>query len=251
MPPCNSFTHGILYTMSTGILIVFDGIDGAGKTTQVSLLVEALAAAGEAVVVSKEPTDGTWGRRLRESAISGRLPAEEELQHFLNDRQEHLEQVVRPALAAGKIVILDRYFYSSIAYQGIRGGDVDKLEETVRQGIEVPDIAFIMDLAPELAAYRIAKRDGKANEFERIEDLERVGKLYSFVGKNDPVAKIIDASISVKAIHKEIIEILIEGPLRKHCDCNCEDPFWCVSRMTNTCPWPSLARKLRTTLASA
>lgn len=236
--------------MSTGILIVFDGIDGAGKTTQVSLLVDALTAAGETVIVSKEPTDGTWGRRLRESATTGRLPAEEELQFFLNDRREHLENVVRPALNAGQIVILDRYFYSSIAYQGIRGGDVDRLEDTVRQGIEIPDVAFIMDLAPAVAAHRIANRDGKANEFERVEDLEKVGKLFSAVGKRDPVAKIIDASVSIKAIYGEIIEILIEGALRKRCVSKCEDPFWCTARMTNTCPWFLLAQKLRASLAS-
>ncbi len=231
--------------MSTGILIVFDGIDGAGKTTQVTLLVDALTAAGESVVVSKEPTDGTWGQRLRDSALTGRLPAEEELKFFLNDRQEHLEQLVRPALAAGKVVILDRYFYSSIAYQGIRGCDIDKLEQTVREGIEVPDIAFIMDIAPELAAYRISKRDGKANEFERIEDLEKVGKIYSAVAKHDPVAMIIDSSVSVQAIHNQVLEAVIEGPLKKRCPLQCEDPYWCTARQSNTCAWFTLAQKLR------
>lgn len=93
-----------------GILIAVDGIDGAGKTTQVELLREAFEAAGETVTASKEPTNGPWGRLVRESAQSGRLGLADELHAFLEDRKEHVEELVKPALARGEIVILDRYF---------------------------------------------------------------------------------------------------------------------------------------------
>src|SRR4051794_4247303 len=105
-----------------GILIAVEGIDGAGKTTQVTRLCAALADVGETVVRSKEPTNGPHGRRLRESAQTGRMNADEELQTFIADRREHVETVIRPALERGETVILDRYFYSTVAYQGVRTG---------------------------------------------------------------------------------------------------------------------------------
>src|SRR5207253_402183 len=106
----------------TGILIAIEGIDGAGKTTQVARLCKALEAVGETVVRSKEPTNGPHGRRVRESAQNGRLDPHEELATFLDDRREHVATVIGPALGRGEIVILDRYFYSTIAYQGPRTG---------------------------------------------------------------------------------------------------------------------------------
>jgi dTMP kinase len=112
-----------------GILLAVDGIDGAGKTTQVKLLADALRAAGENVLASKEPTDGQWGRRLRQSAQNGRLSLEDELHAFIEDRKEHVATTILPALAAGSVVLLDRYFYSTIAYQGARGADVATLVE--------------------------------------------------------------------------------------------------------------------------
>ncbi|MBL9085553.1 MAG: dTMP kinase, partial [Planctomycetia bacterium] len=89
-------------------MIVFEGIDGAGKTTQVGLLVDALRRAGEDVVSSKEPTRGPWGMKIRESAVKGRLPEAEELQAFIEDRREHVRDLVGPALERGAIVVLDR-----------------------------------------------------------------------------------------------------------------------------------------------
>src|SRR4051794_35061604 len=117
---------------STGIFIVVDGIDGAGKTTQVQLIGDALEAAGEVVVRSKEPTNGPWGQKLRASAANGRLPLDAELRAFVEDRKEHVASVIRPAMDDGKIVIVDRYFYSTIAYQGSRGADACSVEGDMR-----------------------------------------------------------------------------------------------------------------------
>jgi dTMP kinase len=103
---------------SPGFLLVIEGVDGAGKSTVVQKLLEHCRERAIPCVASKEPTDGAWGRRLRESAQSGRLSLEEELELFLKDRAEHVEQLIRPALEAGKVVILDRYYLSTAAYQG-------------------------------------------------------------------------------------------------------------------------------------
>ena len=105
------------------MLIVFEGIDGTGKSTQVRLLAQALEERGLTVVTSREPTDGPFGQKLRLSMITGRLSPEEELALFHEDRRDHVEHLILPALEAGKVVILDRYFFSTMAYQGARGFD--------------------------------------------------------------------------------------------------------------------------------
>jgi dTMP kinase len=103
-----------------GLLIVFEGIDGSGKTTHVRLLDQRLRRAGYDVVCLKEPTEGPWGQKLRQLAQHGRqeIPPTTELEWFLQDRREDVEHNIQPALARGQIVVLDRYYFSTIAYQG-------------------------------------------------------------------------------------------------------------------------------------
>lgn len=231
-----------------GILIVFDGIDGAGKTTQVGMLEEALKDAGEEVIVSKEPTDGQWGAKLRASASTGRLPFDEELEAFINDRQEHLTTKIIPALAAGKVVILDRYFYSTIAYQGIRCDDISSLETKVRAGALEPDAALFLELPPEIAAFRIAKRDGEANHFEGIEDLVKIDKVFHDLARRDVRLQRIDGRLSPQAVHESILSNLVSGALKtkralKHY--GCDEPVMCGYRMTNACPWWRIVQKLK------
>src|SRR5262249_2995513 len=103
-----------------GLFIVFEGVDGAGKTTQLRLLDECLRREGYDVVCLKQPTEGTGGTKLRDLAHHGREPVSPapELEWFIQDRREDVEQNIRPALACGQIVLLDRYYFSTIAYQG-------------------------------------------------------------------------------------------------------------------------------------
>lgn len=196
------------------LFIVFEGIDGAGKSTQVRLLKEALERAGESPVVSKEPTDGRWGRLLRESAASGRMPLEEELHAFIEDRKEHVAAVLRPALEAGRIVILDRYFYSTIAYQGARGADVAEVRARMEAQFPIPDAVFILDAEPGVGVQRIAQLRGeKPDHFEDREYLERVRAIFQAMAGRE--VHHIDASMPVEAVHARIMEQLPAGVLRK------------------------------------
>ncbi len=230
-----------------GILVVFDGIDGAGKTTQVRRLEAALTAAGERVIVSKEPTDGVWGAKLRASATSGRLPFEEELTAFIEDRQEHLAMKVIPALQAGAVVILDRYFYSTIAYQGLRAGAISPIEARIRQNVVEPDVAYLLEVPPTLATARIEARDGAANHFERIEDLVQIDRLFhEIAGHDDRIVK-VDGSVSEQAVFDALLKHFVDGPFkRKRCAkaYGCDDPLHCTPRLTSTCTWWERAKKL-------
>lgn len=247
LAPCDILRATMSAHAYPGILIVFDGIDGAGKTTQVRRLEAALTDIGERVLVSKEPTDGKWGAKLRASAAAGRLPFEEELTAFIEDRQEHLALKVVPALHDGQIVILDRYFYSTIAYQGLRAGSIDQIEARIRANVVQPDVAYLLETPPELAAMRIERRDGAANHFEQLDDLIKIDQIFhEIAAKDDRIAK-IDGSQSEEAVFKALLKHFIDGPLKeKRCSktYGCEDPVHCTPRLTNTCAWWDAARKL-------
>jgi dTMP kinase len=195
-----------------GVFLVFEGIDGAGKSTQIRKLGERLREAGEEPVLSREPTDGVWGRRIRESATTGRMTASEELRSFIQDRTEHLEGLVMPALQAGRVVVLDRYFYSTIAYQGTRpGGDPVAVRQQMESLFPAPDLVLWFDLEPERALVRITASRGEVpNEFERVEGLERAREVFKSLGGGH--IRRIDASVSEDAIFdsvwKEVLGVI-------------------------------------------
>ena len=225
----------------SGILIVFEGIDGSGKTTQAELLEEAFGRTDEKVIVSKEPTDGPWGRKIRESAHISRLPPEEELEAFVNDRIEHIDQLIRPALDDGQIVILDRYYHSTIAYQGARGMDVESLIRKMDSIAIEPDVTFILDLDVDAALARINGRD-TPNKFERATTLEKCRKIYKTLVDREPTARKVDAHSPIDQIHYDIVNELVSNTIReKRCantDCKeSEDEFYCTPRLTGACEW--------------
>jgi dTMP kinase len=200
-----------------GVLLAVEGIDGAGKTTQVRLLAEALRRHGESVTTSKEPTDGPWGRKIRKSAATGRLSLEEELEAFVNDRIEHVRTLIRPALDAGKIVILDRYFYSTIAYQGSRGGDIADLKASMEKIAPIPEMIFLLDVSPEEGIRRISEsRNERPNEFEKVETLTRVREKFHAIP--EPRMVRIDGGRPLEDVHEAIIAELARraaGPLER------------------------------------
>jgi dTMP kinase len=193
--------------MQRGFLIVIEGIDGTGKSTQAQRLGEWLVSQGREVVQSYEPTDGPWGKKLRESAATGRLSAEDELEYFINDRREHVEQCIAPALAAGKVVILDRYYFSTMAYQGARGFDPALIRRRNESFAPVPDLLIILDLAVDLALQRIGSRGDSANEFEKRSSLDRCREIFLSL-KNEPFAHVIDSNGSFDEVASQLREIV-------------------------------------------
>jgi dTMP kinase len=228
------------------ILIAIEGIDGAGKTTQVDLLRRALENAGEAPVVSKEPTNGPWGKIIKESANTGRLSPADELNAFLNDRTEHVSSLVKPALEEGRIVILDRYFYSSIAYQGSRGAHYLEIREIMESKFPIPDAVFILDLEPIVSVNRIAHSRGEQpNHFEDRKNLAKAREIFNQL--SGTMIHRVDGSMSRQAVHALLRDKLIEGPLKeKRCakHYGCDNPFHCTFRHTNNCEWVKMSRAL-------
>ena len=173
-----------------GLFLVIEGIDGTGKSTQAQRLAEWLRELGREVVTSREPTDGPWGRKLRESAATGRLSPEDELEYFLRDRRQHVEEVIAPALAAGKVVILDRYYFSTMAYQGARGFDPAEIRRRNEEFAPVPDLLLVLDLEVDVALERIGARGDTANEFEKRDSLQKCREVFlSLAG--EPFVRVI------------------------------------------------------------
>lgn len=197
-----------------GILIVFDGIDGGGKTTQAKLLADVLTAAGETVTLSKEPTDGPWGKQLRASATTGRMSLADELHAFTEDRKQHVAGLIAPTLARGEIVILDRYFYSTIAYQGARGGDVKAIEAEQRAIAPQPDVVLMFDLPPETSLARISESRGETpNEFEKLDSLREVRRIFLDLAERDQAIQCIDGTMSFGQVYAAIATVLLGGVL--------------------------------------
>lgn len=186
----------------SSLFIVIEGIDGTGKSTQVRLLAEWLRSRGREVITSREPTDGPWGKRARNSGVE-RLTAEEELELFLKDRAEHVEQLIQPALEAGKVVILDRYYFSTMAYQGCRGFDPAAIRRRNEAFAPVPDLLFILDLEVDTALSRIGARGDIANEFEKRENLEKCREIFLSL-KDESFVRVIDSDAPMDQVQAEL-----------------------------------------------
>lgn len=190
-----------------GFFIVIEGIDGTGKSTQVKNLGAWFEKQGREVVLSREPTNGPWGRKLRESAATGRLSPEDELQYFLNDRRQHVEELIKPALADGNVVILDRYYFSTMAYQGARGFDPVEIRRLNEAFAPVPDLLLILDLDVDTAHQRIGHRGDGTNEFEKRESLEKCREIFLSL-KDEPFVRVVDASGGLNEVSSNILGIV-------------------------------------------
>lgn len=189
-----------------GSLLIFEGIDGTGKSTQVSLLASALEARGFTVVTSREPTDGPFGKKLRASMTEGRLSPDEELALFHDDRRDHVEHLILPALEAGHVVILDRYYFSTMAYQGARGFDPAEIRRQNEDFAPVPQQVFLLEVPVDAALQRIGVRDGSGNTFEKKENLEACHRIFEKL--NDPSVYRVNADQPPSAVHAEVLALL-------------------------------------------
>jgi dTMP kinase len=152
---------------------------------------------------SREPTQGVWGKKLRESARSGRLTLEEEMELFVRDRREHVEQLIEPALIRGEVVLLDRYYFSTAAYQGARGADPEAILATNEAFAPEPDLVFLLDCAPERTLQRIRARGDEPDAFEKLENLNRVREIFLSIKK--PYIRVLDASQNAEAVAQDAL----------------------------------------------
>jgi dTMP kinase len=172
--------------LKRGYLIVLEGIDGCGKTTQAKKLVDWLQKKGFDAVFFKEPSEGPWGKLIKEKASrsDGLTPAQE-FELFQKDREENVELNIKPSLKKKNIVVLDRYYFSTMAYQSAKGIDISEIKKRNDKIAVPPDLVFILNIDARSGLSRIKGRKKKDRLFEREDYLQRVEKLFkSFSGKN-------------------------------------------------------------------
>jgi dTMP kinase len=194
-----------------GCLVSIEGIDGAGKSTQIRLLGEWLRKNGIGSAILKEPTEGVYGRQIRQNAAAHKhVSPEEEMRLFMLDRREDVRDNILPALGAGKLVVMDRYYQSNMAYQGARGLDPEKIEAENVQFSPVPDLVIVLDIEPALGLSRIINsRKTALDSFEKEEYLRRVRDIFFAIGRR-PNGVIIDASQPPEKVHEAIVRAIKE-----------------------------------------
>ncbi|MBW2466205.1 MAG: dTMP kinase [Deltaproteobacteria bacterium] len=192
-----------------GLFVVFEGIDGTGKSTQLHLLAEKLKEHGFAVVSTREPTNGPYGKRIRELFVNREtVTHEEELELFIADREQHVKEVIAPALADGCVVVCDRYYLSTIAYQGVNGIDPELIMEK-NKDFPVPDLAVILEIDPVQSLYRIRnQRNENPNTFEQEANLRKVAAIFASM-KHSYIRR-INGSDSIENVHQQVLNAVEE-----------------------------------------
>nr|AIE92811.1 putative thymidylate kinase (tmk) [uncultured marine group II/III euryarchaeote AD1000_28_C09] len=191
-----------------GVLVNLEGIDGCGKSTQSKLLLEKLEGEGEKVIILKEPTKRPHGQKLWDMLHGKRKATNEEiLELFVLDRKQHVEEKIQPALDSEAVVLMDRYYYSSMAYQVAGGIDVEEIREK-HEFAPKPDVVLIFDLPVSVALERV-KGHSDADEFEKEEHLEKVREAYLDL-ENDPLVRIVDATGTPEEIFGNVWKLVSE-----------------------------------------
>ncbi|GLT10176.1 dTMP kinase [Sulfitobacter porphyrae] len=195
-----------------GLFISFEGIDGSGKSTQARLLADHLRDAGRDVILTREPGGSPGAEEIRALVLQGdpdRWSAETEILLFTAARRDHLERTIRPALAAGKVVICDRFADSTRMYQGLSRGDlrgvVDRLHDLMI-GVE-PDLTILIDMDPTEGLSRALSRKGAEERFEDFgEDLQKAMRA-GFLALADEFAdrfRVVDGARAVDDVASDV-----------------------------------------------
>ena len=208
-------------TVEAGKLITFEGGEGAGKSTQVSLLVDRLLHAGRQAIATREPGGSPAAEEIREALLSGNArqfgPFAEALL-FSVARQDHVDTLISEALAQGKWVVCDRFLDSTRAYQGVTGGVpapvIDALERLTLRGL-MPSLTLVLDIPPEAGLARATQRNGSSapDRFESLEfaQHERVRKAFLDIAEEEPQrCVVIDARKPEALVAEDVWEAVAE-----------------------------------------
>lgn len=195
--------------MKRGLLICIEGLDKSGKTTQSRLLVESLRSKGFEAVYTTEPSNGEIGRFIRRYILQRRervsIPVEALL--FAADRIDHVEREIKPLLNDGKIVVSDRYIYSSLAYQGAAGLDVEWIKE-INKMVPKPDLAIYLEVPIEIIMERLKKKRVRS-VMESLEVQEKVRDVYMNLVKEGKLI-MVDGNRPIMEVSQDIQKIVIE-----------------------------------------
>ena len=192
-----------------GKFIVFEGLDGSGQSTQAGLLKNFLIEKGFEVILTKEPTlDSEAGRKLRRILDEKEKIEPAKFQElFVQDRREHLENLVITARKQSKYVISDRYFYSTFAFGSSEEVDLEWLIK-INDNFLTPDVVFLMKVSPEVCVARIDTRGRKKTYFEKVEKLSRAWEIYKILPQRFGEIIIVDGERKIPEIFEEIKKII-------------------------------------------
>jgi dTMP kinase len=197
----------------SGLFLTFEGIDGSGKSTQCKRLAEALRTAGHDVVLTREPGGSPGAEEIRRMVLEGdpdKWSAETEILLFTAARRDHLERTILPALAAGKVVICDRFADSTRMYQGLSRGDLRNTVDRLHQlmiGCE-PDLTLLIDMDPATGLSRAKGRQGSEERFEDfgigLQEKMRAGFL-SLAQEFSSRFRVVDGAQGIDAVAADIL----------------------------------------------
>ena len=193
----------------SGAFIVFEGADGAGKSTLCERISEELSGRGIDTVLTAEPTHEGIGAFIR-SGSAGDISQRTEALLFVADRNDHTEWIQKQ-VSEGKVVLCDRYFASTVAYQSARlDGDASEIDWLIRindEFIDIPDAIILLDIDPEVGKGRVGKRGEEISKFERLDFQAQVRSNYLDLAKEFGFS-VIDASRSREEVYSEAMSIL-------------------------------------------
>jgi dTMP kinase len=189
-----------------GVFICIEGLDASGKTTHAHRLVRNLRRKGFDAFYTTEPSRGEIGRFIRTYILQRkrRVPSVVEALLFAVDRVDHVEKEIKPMLEKGKIVVSDRYVYSTLAYQGAAGLDIEWIEEINRLALS-PDLAIYIDVPPEVVVKRIRR---KKSVMERLGTQRRVREVYMEFVENGKLLP-VDGNRRKDEVAKDILTVVL------------------------------------------
>jgi len=198
---------GQLDMIKRGVFICIEGIDASGKSTQAHRLVRSLRRRGFDAFYTTEPSKGEIGAFIRRHVLhrKSRVPAVIEALLFAVDRVDHVESRIEPALESGKIVVSDRYVYSSLAYQGAAGLDIDWIEQINRMALP-PDLAIYIDVPPEIVIRRIRRRP---SVMETLENQRRVREVYMRLVRRGHLT-LVDGNRPASEVAHDILALVLK-----------------------------------------